>query len=426
MIRNMYALVDCNNFFASCERAGDPALDGKPIAVLSNNDGNVIARSAEVKALGIKMGMPTHELKPMIKKHDIEVFSSNYQLYGDLSDRVFHILNEFSPETERYSIDEVFQKYFGFEVDSLKNRGQAMVKKVRRNTGIPICVGFAPTKALAKIANKIAKKNSKRLGSVCVIDTDEKRDWALKWCPIEDVWGIGRAHAGRLKNLGVHTAYDFVTKMNSSWVRKNMSVVGLRLYNDLKGKSSLFFEDIKPKKGIMTSRSFETYTDDYDYVRERVYTYAVWAAEKLRKEKGRCGLIEVSLDTNFYRENQAQYFPRRYVETDFPTNSTLEIAKFAMIAFEQAYRPGYIFKKAGVFLTDITPEANSQLALFNTENPKEATLMKVIDRINAHQGKHAVMFGAMDHKKLIKMKAARISKRFTTQWDEKIIINCNS
>jgi len=422
--KEMYALVDCNNFFASCEISGDPKLFGKPVGVLSNNDGNIIARSKELKDLGVAMGAPPFLIKDVLIANKVELLSSNYELYGDLSQRVFNILCTFSPDTERYSIDEVFQKYFGFEYFNLKEHGTKIKDTVYRCTGIPVCVGFAPTKALAKVANRIAKKFA-QLGGVCVIDTEAKRDWALRWTKVEDIWGIGRAHTRRLDALGIKTAYDFVNKLPEEWVRKNMTIVGLRLQRDLSGKSSIFFEDIKAKKNIVSSRSFAQNTNDFEYMRERAYTYAVNAAEKLRRDNSQCAEITVQVQTNYFREDRAQDFEAQSMKLEYPTNSSIQLGRAAVQILERIYKPGYLYKKVVVMLHKISPDDSRQLTLFRNEKPLEKHLMKVIDQINRRQGRHTVMFGAQDTKEPIKMKRSNLSKRYTTKWDEMLTINCN-
>lgn len=245
----MFALVDCNNFYASCQRVFEPHLIGKPVVILSNNDGNVIARSNEAKALNIPMGAVYYQYKELFEKHNVNVYSSNYALYGDMSSRVMNILSTFAPEIEIYSIDEAFLKFKGFENFNLEEIGKKMQRTVTKGTGIPVSVGFAPTKALAKIANKIAKKYPERTKSVYVMDDEEKRIKALKWTKIEDVWGIGRKHAKRLKALNIKTAYQF-TQLSDSWVRHEMSVVGLRLKHELEGKSSLDLESPTDKNQL--------------------------------------------------------------------------------------------------------------------------------------------------------------------------------
>ena len=419
----MYALVDCNNFFASCEIAYNPKLYGKPVGVLSNNDGNIIARSAELKALGVPMGAPPFQIKDILSAYQVDLLSSNYELYGDISQRVFNILCGFSPETERYSIDEVFQKYFGFKYASLKETGKEIRETVKQYTGIPVCVGFAPTKALAKIANKIAKKFPE-LNGVCVIDTEAKRDWALKWTKTEDIWGIGRQHTKRLDAMGIRNAFDFVNNVPQGWVQKYMTIVGIRLQRDLSGEQSLFFEDIKPKKHIISSKSFAKNTNDINYLMERASTYAVTAAEKLRKDNSHCKEVFVQVQTNYFRTDREQDFSSIVIKLDFATDSSIQISKAATQGIRMIHKAGYLYKKVVVGLSKITPAGSPQLALFRNEKPGESHLMKVMDSINKRQGRHTVMLGSQDPKEPIKMKRGNLSKRATTKFDEIIEINC--
>ena len=263
----MYALVDCNNFYASCERVFRPDLNDKPIAILSNNDGCVIARSNEAKPF-IPMGAPAFKFKKEFERNNIHVFSSNYALYGDLSNRVMTTLSNFAPEIDVYSIDEAFLKFDGFDYFDLNEYGNKIRTTVTRNTGIPISIGIAPTKALSKVANKIAKKYFERTKGVYVIDNEEKRVKALKWLNIEDVWGIGKKHARKLKYNGIHTAYDFTLK-SDNWTRKHFSVVGLRLKRDLSGIPTLGLDEVKTKKNIATTRTFDfNYKDNQGFLTE--------------------------------------------------------------------------------------------------------------------------------------------------------------
>ncbi|KAA6439907.1 Y-family DNA polymerase [Dyadobacter flavalbus] len=301
----MFALIDCNNFYASCERVFRPELNGVPIVVLSNNDGCVVARSNEAKALDIPMGAPAFEYEKMFEKHGVQVFSSNYALYGDMSARVMTILGAFCPDLEVYSIDEAFLSFDGFKHFDLQKIGIEMRKKVQKCTGIPVSVGFAPTKALAKVANRIAKKFPE-LGGVYIIDTVEKLQKAIKWLKIEDVWGIGRQHAKRLNAQGIRTALDF-TLMSDAWVKKNMSIVGLRLKKELSGIRTLELDEISDKKSIACTRSFDKNYSTYDEIKERIVTYATICAEKLRKQDCCCNVLQIFIVTNFFRQDQPQY-----------------------------------------------------------------------------------------------------------------------
>ncbi|MBI6115963.1 Y-family DNA polymerase [Salegentibacter maritimus] len=418
----MFALVDCNNFYASCERVFDPSLRNKPVVVLSNNDGCVIARSNEAKALGIPMGAPAFQFEKDFEAKGISVFSSNYSLYGDMSGRVMNILSQFTPEIEIYSIDESFLKFNGFELYDLERIGKEMVERVLSHTGIPISVGLAPTKALAKIANKIAKKFADRTGSVYAIDSEEKKEKALRWTKIGDVWGIGRQHEKRLLNINVKNAWEFI-QLPNEYAQKEMSVVGLRLKRDLSGESTLDFEEVKNKKNIAVTRSFERMYSDFDDLRERVATYAAKAAAKLRKQDSNCTLVYVFLITNPFRTDLKQYRTNMVVKLSHPTHSTLVLTKAALYGLKKIYKPGYQYKKAGIIIMGISPASESQLSLFSEEDPRHQLLMKTIDRLNkVENGK--VKFAGMDLGRTWKMKQERLSNRYTSRIGEIIKIKC--
>jgi DNA polymerase V len=418
----MFALIDCNNFYASCERVFQPKLKNKPIVVLSNNDGCVIARSNEAKKLGIPMGAVAFEYKRIFEQNNINVFSSNYALYGDMSNRVMTLLRDFSPDIEIYSIDEAFLKFDGFEKwFDFNTYGNQIRYKVTKGTGIPISVGIAPTKALSKVANKIAKKFPERTQNVYVIDTEDKRIKALKWLPIGDVWGIGSQHAKRLKKINVNTAYDF-TQLTEDWVKTNMSIVGLRLYKELKGIPCLELEDVQPKKNIATTRSFDKTYEDKAYIQERVSTFAVTCAEKLRKQNSNCNALMVFIHTNGFRKDLPQYGRNVVVKLPFPTNSSIDIAKYATIGLDKIYKKGYQYKKAGVIVMDITPEESKQINLFENSNEKHQPLMSIMDKINKSIGTTKVKLASQDIGRTWKMKQEKLSPRFTTRIAEIIKI----
>lgn len=418
----MFALVDCNNFYASCERVFRPDLIGKPVVVLSNNDGCVIARSNEAKAVGVPMGAPAFEHEELFKKHNVHVFSANFALYGDMSQRVMNILSEYTPEIEIYSIDEAFLKLQGFEKFNLQTYGQEMQRKVVKWTGISISVGIAPTKALAKVANRVAKKFSDKTNSVYLIDSEEKRIKALKWLKIEDVWGIGRQHAKRLKAINVNTAFDF-TQLNDLWVKKNLSIVGLRLKHDLQGIPTLDLEILQPKKNIATTRSFEKNYTGFEQLNERVTTFAVSCAEKLRKQKSCCNSMMVFIHTNGHRHDLPQYSRNIVVKLPFPTNSSIELAKFANQALGKIFRKGFYYKKAGVIVMDFSQENQKQLKIFENSNAKHVPLMRAIDKINASFGQHKIKLASQDLRKVWKMKQEKLSPRYTTNLNEIITIH---
>jgi len=417
----MFALVDCNNFYASCERVFNPTLRDKPIVVLSNNDGCVIARSNEAKAFGIPMGAPAFEFKKEFKKHNINVFSSNYPLYGDMSSRVMNVLREYTPEVEVYSIDEAFLKFKGFEYYNLNSIGLEMQQRVTKGTGIPISVGFAPTKALAKVANRIAKKFPEKTNSVYVIDDEEKRIKALKWLKIEDIWGVGRQHARRLNNIGIINAYQF-TKLSDSWVRKHMSVVGLRLKHDLEGKPTLDLDTPANKKMIATTRSFEKMITEFKDVNERVGTFAISCAEKLRKQNSHCNAIMVFVHTNGHRKDLEQYGRNIVIKTDYPTNSSIDLNKYAQLGLKTIFKQGYHYKKAGVIVMGLTPENQNQLTLYSKPNPKHPPIMNIVDRMNIAYGNNKIKFGTQSLGRQWKMKQEKLSPRYSTNLNEIITV----
>ena len=419
----MFALVDCNNFYASCERAFNPSLNGKPVVVLSNNDGCVIARSNEAKALGVPMGAPAFKFKDKIEGGNIHVFSSNFALYGDMSNRVMSVLGMFCPQMEIYSIDEAFLDFSGFELHDLEKIGIDMKKRVQQWTGIPISIGFAPTKALAKAANRIAKKFPERTGGVYKIETEDHRIKALKWLKVEDVWGIGRRHAIRLQERKVLTAYDF-TQLSDRWVRDMMTVVGLRLKHDLQGIPTLQMEDVKSKKNIATTRTFDSNYTDYALIRERVASFAVSCGEKLRRQGSCCNALMVFVHTNGFRDDLPQYSKNIVIKLPFATNSSIELSQFAEQGLKRIFKQGYAYKKAGVIAMDFTPEDNQQLKLFNNRNVKHIQLMVAMDKINTAIGQQKVRLAVQDPGRLWKMKQEKLSPRYTTNINE--IINAKT
>ncbi|MBN2766313.1 MAG: Y-family DNA polymerase [Paludibacteraceae bacterium] len=417
----MFALIDCNNFYASCERVFNPSLNNKPVVVLSNNDGCVIARSNEAKSLGIPMGAPAFQIKELVENGNVHVFSSNFALYGDMSNRVMTVLAAFCPKMEIYSIDEAFLDFSGFELHDIENIGREMRKRVLQWTGIPVSVGFAPTKALAKVANRIAKKFSERTGGVYRIETEEQRIKALKWLKIEDVWGIGRRHARRLHEMNVLNAYQF-TQLPDRWVRDMMTVVGLRLKHDLEGKPTLQLDDVKDKKSIATTRTFESNYTDFAAVKERVASFAVSCAEKLRRQQSFCNSVMVFLHTNGFRDDQPQYNKNIVIKLPYATNSSIELVKFAVMALERIFVQGYGYKKAGVIVGDFSHQDNQQLSIFDNRNVKHIELMKAVDKINHSIGQQKIRLAAQDIGRVWKMKQEKLSPRYTTNINEIITV----
>jgi DNA polymerase V len=331
------------------------------------------------------------------------------------------ILSSYAPNIEIYSIDEAFLSFSGFELYDLNKMGLDMRDKILKWTGIPTSVGFAPTKALAKVANKIAKKFTERTGGVYIIDTEEKRIKALKWLTIDDVWGIGRKHAKRLQYQSIKTAYDFV-QMSDSWIKKNMSVVGLRLKRELEGIPSIPMEETKAKQSIATTRSFDKHYTTFDELKERIVTFAANCAEKLRQQNSCCNALMVFVHTNYFREDLDQYAKNSVIKLPFATNSSIEIATFATEALQQIFVSGYHYKKAGVIVMDIVPEMPNQLNLFINSNPKHKALMAAIDKINNEIGQQKVMLAAQDPARRWKMKQEKLSPRYTTKINEILTI----
>ncbi|MFD1604278.1 Y-family DNA polymerase [Flavobacterium artemisiae] len=417
----MFALVDCNNFYASCQRVFEPHLRGKPIVILSNNDGCVISRSDEAKALGIPMAIPAFKYEAIFKEKNIFVYSSNYPLYGDMSNRVMNLLRTYTPEIEIYSIDEAFLKFSGYDLFDLNSLGLKMRKEVTQGTGIPVSIGFAPTKALAKMANKIARKFADRTQGVYCIDSEEKRIKALKWSKIEDVWGIGRKLSKRLKAKKINTAYEF-TQLPDAWVRKEMSVVGLRLKHELEGKPTLELEEATDRKMIATTRSFEKRYTTYEEISERISTFTASCAEKLRRQDCHCNMVTVFIQTDFMGGKDSQYSRSITITTDFPTNSTIELNKAAQKGFKAIFKKGYRYKKAGVIVMGLTPNNETQLNLFQTSNPKHQPLMTVIDKMNQNYGNNKIKFGVQSLGRQWKMKQDRLSPKFSTSLKDVITV----
>lgn len=418
----MFALVDCNNFYASCERVFNPSLKNKPIVVLSNNDGCVISRSNEAKSIGVLMGAIAFKFKDMFKENNIHVFSSNYALYGDMSNRVMTILSNYTPEIEIYSIDEAFLKLDGFHLFDIEKYGKEINRTVTKGTGIPISIGIAPTKTLAKVANRIAKKFPKETGSVYIIDSDEKRIKALKWISVGDVWGIGRKHQKRLTAKKIKNGYDFIN-LPDDWVKKNMAIVGLRLKKELEGTPILNIEQVKRKKTIATTRTFEKNHSDLSNIQERISTFAITCAEKLREQNSCCNSIMVFILTNRHRKDLAQHNKSITIKTDHPTNSSFDIVKHAVKGLKIIYKEGFQYKKAGVIVMGLTPNNEIQLNFFTSQNPKHKTLMKTMDDLNNSMGQKKIKLACQDLSRTWKMKQEKLSPRYTTRLDEIITIN---
>jgi DNA polymerase V len=423
----MYALVDCNNFYASCERVFQPKFNGKPVAILSNNDGCVISRSNEAKAVGVPMGAPAFQIKELVKEKNVQLFSSNYPLYGDLSNRVMAILGQFTPNLEIYSIDEAFMNFDGLNISDYHDYGLQMKTRVQKWVGIPVCIGFAETKALSKVANKIAKKFQDRTKGVYIIDSEEKRIKALKWTKIEDVWGIGYRTIKKVKLRNIHTALDFVQPQHEAWIKKEMGVVGLRLKYELEGKSVLDLEPIvEQKKSITTTRSFPKQIADFDLLRERITTFAAVCAEKLRKQHSCCHTIIVMLVVDKHSVTTSKYYFNMAMTLPYASNSTLTITNAAVEMLKKLHKgnEGLKFKKAGVILTELIDENQKQFHLFEEENPKHLALMKVMDRLNHKIGDTKIKLASQNLSLTWNMNQNHLSPRYTTNFKDILEIQC--
>ncbi len=391
----MIALVDCNNFYCSCERVFRPDLRDKPVVVLSNNDGCVIARSNESKALGLKMGDPYYQVKPLLERYKVAVFSSNYALYGDMSARVMAMLSRYSPRVDIYSIDEAFLDFDGLgEGEALAGYARSMVKAVTRGTGVPVSVGIAPTKTLAKIASKFAKKYPGYCGA-CMIDTDEKRRKALSLTPVADVWGIGHRYARKLQAVGVETALDFAER-SPGWVRSNFTVVGTRTWRELNGESCISIDELPLKQSICTSRSFAgsglTCLGD---VEEAVANFAASCVRKLREQHSACGGMTLFVHTSRFRTDLPTDYIYTTVKFPTPTTSLAEIVEAATRALRDNWKGDsgitYNYKKAGVIVWDIVADTAIQLSLFDPVDRGRATaIQQAVDSINCRSGHNMV------------------------------------
>lgn len=380
----MYALVDCNNFFVSCERVFRPQLEGRPVVVLSNNDGCVVARSNESKALGIKMGTPFYQVRHLIEDKGLVACSSNYALYGDLSNRVMSILADTVPKIEIYSIDEAFLHLDGISLERMPGMCRELVKKIRRWVGVPVSIGVAPTKTLAKAASHFAK-TYKGYKGVCMIDTDEKRLKALELTPIEDVWGIGRRFAPKLREKGIRTALDYAGRPRE-WVDSNFNVNALRTWEELNGRKCIDEDTHERRQSICTSRSFADMLTDPQELSLRISDFAAVCARKLRDEGSVASEVTSFMYTNRFREDLNQYFPSATIRLEMPASSTHEIVGAALKAFRTIYREGYKYKKAGVIVSAISAADAIQPVLFDPGEElrkKQDRISSIIDSVNS-------------------------------------------
>lgn len=418
-MNTVFALVDCNNFYASCEKLFRPDLKQKPIVVLSNNDGCVIARSKEAKALGIKMGVPIFQVRDDIIKHDVVCFSSNYALYADMSNRVMTILEEEAPRVEVYSIDEAFLDLtgIGHTLDVL-DFGRNVKARVDKHTGITVGIGIAPTKTLAKLANHAAKKYP-ATGSVVDLTDRTRQRRLMTLVDVGDVWGVGRRLTEKLKARGIKTALDLADADPKS-IRREFSVVLERTVRELNGVSCMELEALAPtKKQILCSRSFGQRITDKSELRQAVAKYVARAGEKLRGEKRLARVIQVFIRTGVFNLNDPQYSNALSVELPYPTDDTRDLLEAADVLFSRIYRAGYRYAKAGVMLTDFFEQGAYQQDFFKetSERPHAKALMEVLDRIN-HSGKGTLFFASQGITPQWSMKREHLSPAYTTRWSD--------
>ena len=414
------ALVDCNNFFCSCERVFNPALNGVPVVVLSNNDGCIISRSEEAKALGIPMGAPLHEQQKVIRKHGVRIFSSNYTLYGDMSARVMSILRDEAPAIEVYSIDEAFLQLPG---NFTEETARALRAKVLRWTGIPVCIGIATTKLQAKLANRHAKKNKDLTGGVFDLASYWDPEGIMAATPTDGLWGVGKNLAQRLRGMGVKTALEF-KQADPAAIRKSMGVIGERLLRELNGISCLELEEMPPdRKGVMASRSFGSAVETLEELEEALANHVARASEKVRRFGLLATRMDVFLRTNRFKKDDLQYCPGIGITLDRPTNGTAELMTQARELLHRIYRPGYRYKKTGIQLAHLVSEEEYQPELF--DRPKtRIDVDKIVDEINRRLGdpKNPVITrasqGTLRSGKGWKMRSERHSPHYTTSWQE--------
>ena len=415
---NAIALLDCNNFYASCERVFDASVRTKPIVVLSNNDGCVIARSEEAKQIGVTMGAPLFKVEALLDEHDAEIFSSNYALYGDMSGRVMNLLENFTPEVEIYSIDEAFLSLEPRK-KSLDNLAVSIREKMYKWTGIPVSIGIAETKVLAKIANKRAKKNELREIGVLNLYRSEKTEAVLKDTPINDIWGIGYRSGLKLRDQNILTAWQ-LRETDNRFVRRLLTVTGARIALELRGIKCLPFEQIQTKKHTITcSRSFGQTVNDYESIKQAVLYFLTRACEKMRRHNLAANAVSVLIGTDRFRPIPAPYSQTATYSSTYPTDSNQELQHWSMKTLDQIYKPHYEYRKAGIILSGLVPAEKLTKRMFDDEHfQKQHNLMKAIDELNQKFGKDTVRFASVKTKGNWKMKQTRKSQSYTTNWND--------
>lgn len=418
-MKSYFGIIDCNNFYVSCERVFNPKLKRVPVAVLSNNDGCIVARSQEVKDLGVPMGAPLFKWQSMLAKHNVRIFSSNYTLYGDMSARVMQTIKEHMPYVQIYSVDEAFALFKNMELEQALAQSHVLQKKIYQWTGIPVSIGIAPTKTLAKVANKYAKKY-KQLNGVFGMDETAQINWLLEHFEVGDIWGIGRRYAKKLHRFGIYNALQ-LTQKDDAWIRKQVTICGLKTVWELRGFVCYPLESAsEPQKGIACTRSFGTPIDSLKGLKEAVATYTARAAEKLRKQKSAVISLYVFVGTNRFADDF--YGNGRSVTLPIPSTFTPELIKYAHQALCSIYRPGLKYKKAGVIFTQLADQQHLQLDLFckqqSAQHKIEATAMHMVDTVNKKWGRNTLHFAAQGFAPKWPSKQMLKSQRFTTSWHE--------
>jgi DNA polymerase V len=422
-VSDIFALCDANNFYVSCERVFNPKLMGRPVVVLSNNDGCVVARSEEAKQIGIKMGVPAFQIEHIIDACNVEVFSSNYALYGDMSQRVMSVLESFTPEIELYSIDEAFLKVYKPENSSVTDFARKVQQRVYEWTGIPLSVGIAETKTLAKLANHLAKKSDKARG-VLDLTRSPYRDCALERTPVENLWGIGRRYRKLLNSRGIMNARQ-LRDVDIRWARRAMTVVGARIIEELRGHSCLPLEICPPpKKSLTCSRSFGHVVETLSDLREAVASFTIRVAERLRKNHLAAGAITVFVATNRFSKSDPHYANSITVEMAYPTDTTPELLERSLACTDKLYRHGCKFKSAGVLLNGLVPASPMTIRMEDDHQwVKSRRVMETVDRINNRFGRETIKYGIAGLSQRWKTRFEKRSPRYTTQWNELLTIS---
>ncbi len=417
MAHDIFALIDCNSFYASCEKVFNPHLADKPIGILSNNDGIIVALSPELKKLGIKRGDAAFKIdKNFIRKQGIYLFSSNYALYGDMSNRVMQTLSAFSPDVEIYSIDEAFLSLKGFEYLNLTEYGRQIKKTVWQHTGLPVSVGIGPSKTLAKVANHFAKKHDFCEGVFDLTDHPD-REKILRWTDVEHIWGVGRQYAKMLRSNGIENAFQ-LAQVPDKWVQSKMTIVGLRTVKELRGISCIDLEeDIPPKKEIISSRSFGSPVTELNDMQEATAAYCLRAVEKLREEHQVASQITVFITTNRFK-NEPQYANYATVRLPFPSAYSPDFLHAAAVIMKKIYRSGYKYKKSGVMISDIAHQTKIPLDFFAPcyLDDRRKIVMDCLDEINEKLGNHSITYAAAGIKKPWQMKREALTPSYTTSW----------